>query len=284
MSPILTQISVLFLALVVLSVFSVSLPYLPALYTVRVTFGSGSEARGFYSEFTNGTSVCTKAGAAYALTFSSGGTAVTIASNWTRGLVLYPVGKGRFHTAGVTFVALLVTCCGTAPAGVVSGLALLLTFIALWPHVALDQYIWHKMKGTGADTKLGNALALHFLSATLLMIASAGAIRGSSGGRSGGIPRDGVPALYGEERAEGQVLGEAAGLGRRVRAERGAGGGAVAERVGARAAGAEDPAEVVALFAASVAYIGRVCGGGGAASATWSRTWRAAGARGSTRC
>ncbi|KZP30094.1 hypothetical protein FIBSPDRAFT_1038447 [Athelia psychrophila] len=175
MSPILTQISVLFLALVVLSVFSVSLPYLPALYTLH--FGIW----GFYSEFTNGTSACTKAGAAYALTFSSGGTAVTIASNWTRGLVLYPVGKGRFHTAGVTFVALLVTCCGTAPAGAVSGLALLLTFIALWPHVALDQYIWHKMKGTGADTKLGNALALHFLSATLLMIASAGAIRGTRG-------------------------------------------------------------------------------------------------------
>lgn len=90
---------------------------------------------------------------------------------------------------GVTFVALLVACC--AHSGTVPWLALATTFIALWPHIALYQHVWHKLKNTaGVDTELGYALAMHFAAAFLLLLAAVGgtpsmlARRRDLGGRS----------------------------------------------------------------------------------------------------
>lgn len=80
-----------------------------------------------------------------------------------------------FIAAGLTFIALLFSCCCPPElTGVLSFLALVLTFIAFWPHVALYQYVWHKMKHSDAHTELGFPLSMPFLALVPLLMAAAG--------------------------------------------------------------------------------------------------------------
>ncbi|KAF7974414.1 hypothetical protein HWV62_12272 [Athelia sp. TMB] len=174
----------LFCAFVLLTIVSVSLPYLTAMDIARVNFyGNGGSVSGtgtasqlrfgiwaFCSELTNGNTICDRTGHGYSVLVQSGSSSVTIGSSWTRGLAVHPV------AAGVTFIALLLSFSThvtvTLLASLVSALAALITLIAFAIDIALYAYVKDKLRHIDHNTHTGPGFWLTFVSFILLLLAA----------------------------------------------------------------------------------------------------------------
>ncbi|KAJ6614679.1 hypothetical protein B0H10DRAFT_2044334 [Mycena sp. CBHHK59/15] len=173
-------------ALALSIIVSISLPFLPAVDFVRVTFGSGVATSGqgmtelrlgiwapcFYD--TDGARTCLSAGHGYSFSISNQQKTadVIIGSSWTRGLAVHPV------ATAVTFIAFVMSFSThhlvTLLASLTSFLAALLTLIAFAIDIALYAFVHHeigKLPDVRGKTTTSAAFWMTFVSLILLLLA-----------------------------------------------------------------------------------------------------------------
>ncbi|KAG5730251.1 hypothetical protein E4T56_gene10570 [Termitomyces sp. T112] len=179
----------IFVALVLLFLSSISLPYLPALDVARTKFGTevlDSGAQGmtelrlgvwaycYYDQDLDRT--CTTATPAYQVAISNAAktASVIIGSSWTRGLAVHPV------AAGVAFVAFLLSLSThhvvTLVASLFAFLASALALIAFAIDIALFVFLRHQvdiLPNIDAKTTIGVGFWLTFVSFLLLILGGA---------------------------------------------------------------------------------------------------------------
>lgn len=186
-------IAVLFCALVLSFIVSISLPYLPALDIVRVKLRddvviSSNSTSDVFTQLRFGiwsacsyavdeTRTCVKTGHAYSVQLQmrtaegQNGTSIFIGSSWTRGLAVHP------FATGATFIAFLLAFSQnlvfTLIASIVSLAAATITLIAFAIDIALFAYVKNKMEDLNEiayKTSPGPGFWLTFVTLILLLI------------------------------------------------------------------------------------------------------------------
>jgi hypothetical protein len=178
-------IVLLFVALALSFIVSISLPFLPALDIARTTFDTGKGADGVgevrfgiwsHCEYDadSGARTCAKEGHGYSVTLRSptdADSSVTIGSSWTRGLAIHPVATAAIFVAFLLSFSTHITV--TLISSLISFLAALLTLIAFAVDIALFVYVKKKMHdlGVGERTRTGAGFWITFVTFILLLLA-----------------------------------------------------------------------------------------------------------------
>jgi len=193
---------ILFCALVLSFLASLSLPYIPTLDIVRIQLPSGFTASGeggikeyrfgvwaacFYDE--NDTRSCLKTGLAYttALQDADRTVSVVIGPSWTRGLGIHPLATAvTFIAFGLSFSSHITV---TLVASLTSFLAALITLIAFAVDIALYAYVKHQVKkfpNVTLETDAGPAFWMTLVSLVLLLVAGCTVCLGRRKARTSG--------------------------------------------------------------------------------------------------
>ncbi|TFK37573.1 hypothetical protein BDQ12DRAFT_724027 [Crucibulum laeve] len=180
-------IVILFIALVLSFLTSISLPFLPALDITRAhvgTKGSVQDGAAGITEIrlgvwapcyydTNGARTCLKTGHGYSFQVSNQDKTktVTVGSSWTRGLAVHPVATAVTALALAFSFSTHITV--TLIASLLSFLAALITLIAFAIDIALFAFLKHQLNNLeiGAKTLTGPGFWLTFVTFILLLIA-----------------------------------------------------------------------------------------------------------------